>query len=216
MRFGHDPATGERVRAVDFGLRPDLGAPLPVLVQSEHRTFLAFYLSAYDPDWDGTWVTIVDPTDADAEEPLGVIEFLGCDGAVLGGLNDEAIHGHPLWSTGLEDLRDAGGEVLDSAWIAELERANSVHPNHTPALFAHLRHFVLLLHDSTFECVAGGFRSYQTRQSMPSLVTLLAGVVNGRDALELEVVKSDRGMARRSWLSEGAAAGSDSPDDLRG
>jgi hypothetical protein len=53
VRFGHDRDTAEKVEPVDFGLVWDIGAPTPHLIQSEHRTFLAFYLSEPDPAWDG-------------------------------------------------------------------------------------------------------------------------------------------------------------------
>jgi hypothetical protein len=36
---------------------------------------------------------------------------------------------------------------------------NRVHEHHQPARFERLRHFVFAFHDSTFECVAEGFRA---------------------------------------------------------
>jgi len=34
---------------------------------------------------------------------------------------------------------------------------NAVHPRHSDAHFAALRHFVLTFHDATFECVAASY-----------------------------------------------------------
>jgi hypothetical protein len=44
--------------------------------------------------------------------------------------------------------------VHDSVWIARLESQNRVHPQHNPAPYQALRHFILLFHDSTFEVLA--------------------------------------------------------------
>jgi len=66
--------------------------------------------------------------------------------------NDEALNAHPLYGRGLRDYEFA--EVENSLWMAELEQANRVHPDHSPRSFADLRHFILPFHDSTFECVA--------------------------------------------------------------
>jgi hypothetical protein len=38
-----------------------------------------------------------------------------------------------------------------------MERVNSVHPNHRPERFEAKRHFILLLKETTFECVADDF-----------------------------------------------------------
>jgi hypothetical protein len=190
VRFGHDRDTAERVEPVDFGLVWDVGAPTPHLIQAEHRAFLAFYLSEPDPTWDGTWVRVVSPSDG-GESGLGVIEWLRCGGAVLGGLNDEAFHGHPLWKHGLEDSPRRGyasAEVLGSRWIGEWEEANRVHDYHSPKQFADYRHFILQFHDSTFECVAKGFISYRTRLSMPSLLAELARRVVDDRPLDFDLV----------------------------
>jgi hypothetical protein len=73
--------------------------------------------------------------------------------------------GHPLGEPDLADLRagsptakrgstNANGRDRNSPWVNDLERANRVHPNHSPDSFVGLRHFILPFDDSTFECVA--------------------------------------------------------------
>jgi hypothetical protein len=182
--------TKERVRPVEIGVRWDGGAPLPHLLQSEWRTFLAFYMDEPDPTWDGTWVNVVDPTSTNPAL-IGVIEWLRCTGAVLGGLNDEAFHGHRLWKHGLSKVEGYGaGEVEGSAWIAELERSNRVHEYHRPEAYAKFRHFILAFHDSTFECVAEGFRAFRARDSMPKVLGLLAATIDERSDLPFEMVSS--------------------------
>lgn len=181
-----DASQGERVRPVDLGLDWDGGAPLPHLLQSEWRTFLAFFRPDPIPGWDGTTIRIVDPASSN-ESPIGIIEWIRCTGAVLGGLNDEAYHGHRLWAHGLSDVGIYGaGEVLGSRWISSLETANRVHPEHRPEAYARCRHFILGFHDSTFECVAEGFRSFNVHSSMPEILGLLARTIDHDDELPFE------------------------------
>ena len=168
----------ELVRPLDIGLQWDVGAPLPHLLQSERRTFLIFYLSDPWADWDGTSIEVIDPT-SPAPAPLGVVQWLSCGGAVLGGPNDEAYSGHRLWGQGLSEIGVYGAaEVMDSEWIAALEKQNRVHPNHRSDAFASYRHFILGFHDSTFECVAEGFRAWKAEISMPEMLGALAARLN--------------------------------------
>ena len=65
----------------------------------------------------------------DAQEPdIAIIFFPSYDTFKFGQPNDEALHGHPLYAKGLSFYR--AQEVLNSSWIAELERQNSVHVGH--------------------------------------------------------------------------------------
>jgi hypothetical protein len=65
------------------------------------------------------------------------------------------LRGHPLASRGLQAY--SAFEVRNSSWIRQLERMNSVHPQHNPARYSMLHHYVFAFHDSTFECVARDF-----------------------------------------------------------
>jgi hypothetical protein len=84
----------------ELGLRWSSGAPLPHLLSSGRRSFVAFYLEERDPDWDGTYVRIVDPSD-DSEQSLALAEFTGAVAVKLGPPNDEVLDGHPLYGRGL-------------------------------------------------------------------------------------------------------------------
>jgi hypothetical protein len=48
-------------------------------------------------------------------------------------------------------------EVLESGWIKELCKMNSVHPRHTDDLFKNDRHFIILFEDEVFECIAKSY-----------------------------------------------------------
>ena len=48
---------------------------------------------------------------------------------------------------------------MESSWLRQLERMNAVHRGHDRERFmANRMHFVLSFHDSTFECIANGYR----------------------------------------------------------
>ena len=73
----------------------------------------------------------------------------------FGSPNDEALHGHPLADAGLRHYTPA--EVVNSPWVAELERQNRVHPRHSSDHYESLRHIAFPFHDSTFESVCSHF-----------------------------------------------------------
>ena len=133
----------------------DTGAPLPYLLQNDYRTFLAFFLRDVDQNWDGTYVKVRNPNSG-LSEKLALIEFEQCICAKMGDPNDEVLHGHPLYGKGL-----AGYEAMvveNSIWLKALEKINAVHDAYNPEFWRGLRHYILPFHDSTFECVARGFR----------------------------------------------------------
>jgi hypothetical protein len=149
----------------------DTGAPLPLLISNARGTAVIFYLASVDPKWDGTYVTVVDSA-SDATEQLGVIEFEGMYDVRFGGLNDEAIAGHPLSGRGLAPY--AAHEVINSTWIAEAEQRNSVHPHHVGGWHERMKHFVLCFHDETLECLASSLRTSRVVSSYGDAVRSVA------------------------------------------
>ena len=148
----------------------DVGAPLPAVIASEQKTFLVYYLSCTSGDWDGTSAQPVSPS----SKRLGVavISLQSCRAHMFGPPNDEAFNGHPLAARGLAPY--GVFEVQNSSWIRSLERMNSVHPHHSPALFEDYRHLIFTFHDSTFECIATGFDCWQKSGSVSSCLEELA------------------------------------------
>jgi hypothetical protein len=165
-------AGGEHAVELDIELPWDIGAPLPQLLANDYRTFLVFHLSDPDPDWDGTWSRVVDPA-VDVAVPLGVVEFRYTESVRLGGPNDEAITGHPLYGKGLRAY--AAHQVLNSRWITEAERVNSFHPQHRGGWHDRLNHYVFCFHDSTFECLAEGFTTQRFIGSPRAVLSELVG-----------------------------------------
>lgn len=134
----------ERVVPFDFGVVWDPNGATPVLVHYDNRAVFA----------------IASHLTADADRRLVVFEWIDCRAAVLCGPNDEAIMGHRLYDKGLRGCRWSG-EVLDSRWIAGMAHANRVHPQHDPARFAGLHHWILLHKEGVHEVIAGQVRLHR-------------------------------------------------------
>lgn len=165
-------ARGEQyAELVDIGAQWDVGAPLPHLLANGSSVHIVCHASAPDPNWDGTYVTIVSPSDSHPT-PLLVIEAKQCAEVRFGGPNDEALRGHPLSGKGLESYRV--NEVRNSEWIEQVIRVNSVHPSHRDEPFRRLHHFVLPFHDETVEFLA---HSLETALVSGTLRGVLVGLV---------------------------------------
>jgi hypothetical protein len=127
----------ERIRNVKLRAMWDPGAPDAVLVTMDFGpTVLALEAHPDDPD-----------------QRCVVLHWLGVQAAVMEPPNDEALAGHRLYDRGLAKV-DWCGEVVHSAWIADLIRRNEVHDRHSPALFDGLRHYIVPLKESVVEVVA--------------------------------------------------------------
>ena len=165
-------ARGEQyAQVIDFGPRWDGGAPLPHLISNGSRAFIVCHADQPDPHWDGTYVTVVSPADSHTSLFV-VIELWGCHDIRLGGPNDEAMHGHPLHGKGLAGYQ--AHEVLNSAWIEEAIKVNSVHPQHSDAPFRQLHHYVLLFHDEMAEALARGIEARLVPGTMRAILSELA------------------------------------------
>jgi hypothetical protein len=131
------------------------GAPLPHVVSSGYRTFLMYLASEPDPNWDGTYITVVDPSSS-GDLPIALVEFVDCYIYKFGGPNDEVFRGQPLSGRGLGGY--SAHIVANSRWLAELQRINSVHSNYDPSSWRDDKHYLLLFHDEIFECIATDYK----------------------------------------------------------
>ena len=126
-----------------------------MLVASEQALHVAFYGEPDEPAWNGTTTRMVDLNST--EEQVILVTFEHPSTHLFGPPNDETFSGHRLAAKGLEPY--GAFEVFNSEWIQQLEAMNAVHPRHDRARFLEgKRHLILTFHDSTFECVARGFR----------------------------------------------------------
>ncbi len=160
----------EYAEPCDFPLKWDVGAPMPHLMANDNRALLAFLMREPDPAWDGSYVTIKSPSD-ERSEPLALVEFERCESARLGAPNDEVFAGHPLYGKGLEAY--GAQRVVNSQWLKEIEKINSVHPMYRPDTWRDLHHFIFWFHDSTFECIARSYKVETYRTSMKALLNVM-------------------------------------------
>ena len=90
----------------------------------------------------------------DADQRNLVLVWRRVEFAALSAPNDEAVSGHPLWHSGLGDVRWLG-LVERSARVRDLAAQNSVHPSHDQRRFDSLDHYVAPLKECVAEVVAG-------------------------------------------------------------
>src|SRR5262249_46770455 len=108
------------------------------LVQTEHSAWFLFNAMR------------VQPNGRRVEAGIAVVEVQGYLQTRFGHPNEEATPGRPV----LAQEHDGSGvyEVLESSWLAEVQRQNRVvFPTYN---FIGVRHFIVTLHDATFECLA--------------------------------------------------------------
>lgn len=161
----------ERDRVVELKDVPQssVGAPLPLVLSNESTIVLGYIIQDSSPAWNGTALRVVD-TDGPGES-LAVVEFELYQSYMFGAPNDEAFSSHPLAARGLHPY--AAFRIDDSSWVRQLERMNSIHPNHNPDKFRELKHFVFAFHDSTFECVAKNSRISKYEGTLEGLLPVM-------------------------------------------
>ncbi|MCP4183891.1 MAG: hypothetical protein GY761_11335 [Hyphomicrobiales bacterium] len=86
-----------------------------------------------------------------SDEKIAIVYFSSILIFKFGIPNDEAIHGHPLFSKGLEPYQ--AQIVTNSSWVDQLEKQNRVHPGHDKKMFEGYEHLVFTGQDNIFECV---------------------------------------------------------------
>lgn len=164
----------ERVVPLNLGFEPETGVPAPFLIQNEDDATLVF----------GAWRL------EDRRVGVAVLEFTGCLIAKFGYPNDEALAGSPLERHGLVPY--ATQEVLDSSWVRSLEAQNRIAFPKSHAW--ERRHFVITLHDSTFECLATGLATSFAADPLPEVVER---IVNVKAASDPPLVAAAIAAARR-------------------
>jgi hypothetical protein len=145
---------------------PDAGAPCPLVLANEQSVWLAYYVDKRDSLFEEKFSKIwTDSDELCIEESVAIIHFKSPRIHVFGDPSEEAIDGHPLRELGLE--RCSVAEVLNSSWILELDRIDSLtHPEWATQRRLQQRHFIFTFHDSTFECVAQDL-SFSIRHGEP-------------------------------------------------
>lgn len=143
------------------------GASSPHIIASEYNVFLIYLVGEYDPAWDGTYVRVIS-TKSKAIQPLAFVEFEDCYAYKSSGINDEVWDGHPLWDKGLETY--SAHTVENSSWISKEKKIQSVHSCYKDEHWEHTQHYMLLFHDSIFECIARNYKIHLYRDSFENVL----------------------------------------------
>jgi hypothetical protein len=130
----------ETIVPLNLECRPEAAVSGAVLVQTEQSTFLTF--NAVRRGEDGRYHAV----------GTALVEFSSCLVTRFGYPNDEAWSAIPR----TKGLSYGIFEVQESEWKEELVHLNRFGFPATPQLGG--RHFLLLFHDSSFECIADDIR----------------------------------------------------------
>jgi hypothetical protein len=167
----------EKLIAVEDAPQSDVGAPLPCIVSSEHTLCLAYIMQIVDSNWDGSYVNIIGPDTENGQ--VAIIQFEMAYAHFFGPPNDEAIEGHPLYKLGLKPY--SVSKVEGSTWIKEFVKRNSVHEFHRSDMLSSHHHFIFAFHDSTFECIAKGFKVHRFNGSMYQAFSEMVKIIEGTE-----------------------------------
>jgi hypothetical protein len=115
---------------------PSADASEPFVVANERRVVVAYRIAESDLERLGPF--------GEGDDPFCVVVFSEAAFHQFGPPNDEDLHAHPLASQGLRGY--SAHEIVSSSLVADSWGLTSPRDG--------LRHFVLTLRDSTFECVA--------------------------------------------------------------
>jgi hypothetical protein len=111
----------------------NVGAPLPIVIWNERDAFVRFFTN---------------------NEKAIIVKFKSAD-CRFGSPGDETISGHPYYKIGMESY--SFYELINSDWIDQIIKIDSIHPSHNPERWKDYKHYILTFHDSIFECIAKGF-----------------------------------------------------------
>lgn len=147
--------TKEYAREIEWIPEWSYGAPLPQIFSNGHKTYLTYFIDTPDPNWDGSYTTMVD-NKSDNIFPLAIVTFIRPNSHRFGIVNDEAADGHPLYEKG---LRVYSAHIIEnSTWIEELKAIHKVHPYYSDKHWTNYKHFLLFFHDEIFEIIAEGYK----------------------------------------------------------
>lgn len=142
------------LKELDLKIKMDIGAPSPTIISDEHNLFLMFYIDTPDPNWDGTYVNI---RDVSKDQGIACVTFKSYLQIINGWPNEEVSNGHRYFKYGLTPF--GFFEVINSDWIEEIKKRNSVHPYHNDKMFEDDKHYIFFFHDSCFEVIAREFET---------------------------------------------------------
>lgn len=134
----------EYCEPLDFNHLWDRGAPMPHLLQNEHKAYLVYYSKPFDPPQLSKTIHVVNQLED--VEPITVVQFKQVWLSQFGAPNDEFLGKHRLYGKGLDYYMPF--VVRNSSMI------NYLNVFYKSKSLDQLSHYIFPFHDSTFECVA--------------------------------------------------------------
>jgi hypothetical protein len=147
----------ERAVRVYLGFEPRADVSRAILLQSEYSTYVIFN-------------AVRDDSDSYEDTGRAICNFDGCMVTKFGYPNDEAYFSIPRTS----GLGYAVCEVMGSRWKDEIAELNEYSFPGSGQLFADLRHFLILFHDSSFECLANSISSELSNEPLAAILSRLS------------------------------------------
>jgi len=143
------------VQPIDIGCEPSPSVPAETLLADGFKTYLLFWAVSKEVGESGFL----------ADHGVAVLDCQRCVACRFGYPNDEGMHEHPLWKSGIADSVSSVLEVRDSTWAREVEQqmqasasriwgGRGIDSSWSRDLL--LRHFILALKEKTFECLGSG------------------------------------------------------------
>jgi hypothetical protein len=140
-----------KITPFDLGCEPSPSEPAEALLQDGTATYLLFFARSQRLNDRGHWTDL----------GVAVVECKGCVMSRFGCPNDEGLPEHPLYHHGLSDADSSILEISDSPWAKEISSqcetsrqrlwSKQALQEHGPVV---PRHFIVLLKERTFECLA--------------------------------------------------------------
>jgi hypothetical protein len=150
----------EKVHPIDIGFVPEAAVSGAILLQSEYSTYLIFNA-----------MTPMAGSERLVDAGRAVCEFVGCTITKFGYPNDEAWGAIPRTKGLAYDIC----EVTDSEWRQEITDLNRHAFPNTPE--SSQRHFLILFHDSSFECLANEMRWELTSEPLTTILSRLSDLI---------------------------------------
>jgi hypothetical protein len=167
--------TLERATVIDWSPAWSAGTPFPQVFSNGHETYLMYYVEESDPEWDGSYTTLINPS-SESIYTLAVVEFIHPHSHRFGIVNDEAAEGHPLYEKGMKVY--AAHKIENSSWITELKAIHKVHPYFSELKWSKYNHYLLFFHDEIFEIIATDYRIQLYKSAFKDLAIRISEFLN--------------------------------------
>ena len=140
------------VQPYDIGCEPSSSGPAETVIADGWCTYLLFFAVSKQLNANGYLDDL----------RVAVLHCEHCVMSKFGYPNDEGFPEHPLYEIGLDESGSSVLEIVDSHWTVEVTdqleaSARRIHGDRYEESWSSrpdLRHFIVALHEKTFECIA--------------------------------------------------------------